>query len=123
MTTTNTNDTEATINQCIRAIEAGAELVRITAQGVKEASNLKNIKEGLLERGYNTPLVADIHFNPAAAMEAALGSIRYGLTRETTPIRGLSSNIRSIARRSIRRNYRSWRRNFSPCCVDAAKGA
>jgi (E)-4-hydroxy-3-methylbut-2-enyl-diphosphate synthase len=72
MTTTNTNDTEATINQCIRAIEAGAELVRITAQGVKEASNLKNIKEGLLERGYNTPLVADIHFNPAAAMEAAL---------------------------------------------------
>lgn len=71
MTTTNTNDTIATAEQCIRAFEAGAEYVRITTQGVKEASNLENIKKELINRGYNIPLVADIHFNPSAAIEAA----------------------------------------------------
>ncbi len=71
MTTTNTNDTIATAEQCIRAFEAGAEYVRITTQGVKEASNLENIKKELIKRGYNIPLVADIHFNPSAAIEAA----------------------------------------------------
>lgn len=71
MTTTNTNDTDATVAQCIRAANAGAEYVRITTQGVKEASNLENIKRELISRGYNIPLVADVHFNPAAALEAA----------------------------------------------------
>lgn len=71
MTTTNTNDTIATVEQCIRAAAAGAEYVRITTQGVKEASNLENIKRELIARGYNIPLVADVHFNPAAALEAA----------------------------------------------------
>lgn len=71
MTTTNTNDTIATAEQCIRAFKAGAEYVRITTQGVKEASNLENIKKELIKRGYNIPLVADIHFNPSAAIEAA----------------------------------------------------
>lgn len=71
MTTTNTNDTIATAEQCIRAFEAGAEYVRITTQGIKEASNLENIKKELIKRGYNIPLVADIHFNPSAAIEAA----------------------------------------------------
>ncbi len=71
MTTTNTNDTIATTEQCIRSFEAGAEYVRITTQGVKEASNLENIKKELIKRGYNIPLVADIHFNPSAAIEAA----------------------------------------------------
>ncbi len=71
MTTTDTMDTEATIAESIRMIEAGCELVRITAPSKKEAENLKIIKEGLRERGYSTPLVADIHFTPNAAEIAA----------------------------------------------------
>lgn len=71
MTTTDTMDTIATIEQSVRCIEAGAELVRITAPSKKEAENLLNIKNGLKSRGYNTPLVADIHFTPNAAEIAA----------------------------------------------------
>lgn len=71
MTTTNTNDTEASIEQAIRIIEAGGELVRLTTQGTREASNLTNILGGLRAKGYNTPLVADVHFNPQAALTAA----------------------------------------------------
>ena len=71
MTITDTMDTLATIEQSIRCIEAGAELVRITAPSKKEAENLLNIKNGLRSRGYNTPLVADIHFTPNAAEIAA----------------------------------------------------
>jgi (E)-4-hydroxy-3-methylbut-2-enyl-diphosphate synthase len=71
MTTTDTMDTIATIDQSIRCIEAGAELVRITAPSKKEAENLLKIKNGLRSRGYNTPLVADIHFTPNAAEIAA----------------------------------------------------
>ncbi len=71
MTTTDTMDTMATVEQSIRCIEAGAELVRITAPSKKEAENLRAIKDELLKRGYNTPLVADIHFTPNAAEIAA----------------------------------------------------
>lgn len=71
MTTTDTMDTEGTIAQTIRCIEAGAELVRITAPSKKEAENLLNIKKGLNQRGYHVPLVADIHFTPNAAEIAA----------------------------------------------------
>lgn len=71
MTTTNTMDTEATVAQSIRMIEAGCELVRITAPSKREAENLLNIKNELRKRGFNTPLVADIHFTPAAAEIAA----------------------------------------------------
>jgi len=71
MTTTNTMDTEATVAQSIRMIEAGCELVRITAPSKRDAENLQNIKDELVKRGYNTPLVADIHFTPAAAEVAA----------------------------------------------------
>ena len=71
MTTTDTMDTLATVEQCIRCIEAGAEMVRITAPSKKEAENLQAIKDELLRRGYNTPLVADIHFTPNAAEIAA----------------------------------------------------
>ncbi len=71
MTTTNTNSISESVEQCIKAIEAGAEYVRLTTQGVKEAQSLGHIKQELIERGYQMPLVADIHFNPAAAMEAA----------------------------------------------------
>src|SRR5690242_2466813 len=71
MTTTDTMNTIATVEQSIRCIEAGAELVRITAPSKKEAENLLNIKNELRKRGYNTPLVADIHFTPNAAEIAA----------------------------------------------------
>jgi (E)-4-hydroxy-3-methylbut-2-enyl-diphosphate synthase len=71
MTTTDTMDTAATVEQCIRCIEAGAELVRITAPSKKEAENLQAIKDELRSRGYDTPLVADIHFTPNAAEIAA----------------------------------------------------
>ena len=71
MTTTDTMDTLATVEQSIRCIEAGAELVRITAPSKKEAENLQLIRDELRRRGYNTPLVADIHFTPNAAEIAA----------------------------------------------------
>jgi (E)-4-hydroxy-3-methylbut-2-enyl-diphosphate synthase len=71
MTNTNTNDTDASVDQVIRIVEAGADLVRLTAQGVREADNLRNIENKLHELGYTTPLVADIHFNPRAAEAAA----------------------------------------------------
>ncbi len=71
MTTTDTMDTIATVEQTIRCIEAGAELVRITAPSKKEAENLRNIKQELTKRGYTTPLIADIHFTPNAAEIAA----------------------------------------------------
>jgi len=71
MTTTDTMDTIATVEQSIRCIEAGAELVRITAPSKNDAENLLNIKNELRKRGYHTPLVADIHFTPNAAEIAA----------------------------------------------------
>ncbi len=71
MTTTDTMDTQATVEQSIRCIDAGAELVRITAPSKNEAENLKNIRDELHRRGYFTPLVADIHFTPNAAEIAA----------------------------------------------------
>jgi len=71
MTTTDTMDTIATVEQSIRCIEAGSELVRITAPSKREAENLLNIKNELRKRGYATPLVADIHFTPNAAEIAA----------------------------------------------------
>ncbi len=71
MTTTDTMDTIGTVEQTIRCIEAGAELVRITAPSKKEAENLLNIKKELRKRGYTTPLIADIHFTPNAAEIAA----------------------------------------------------
>lgn len=71
MTTTDTMDTIGTVEQSIRMIEAGCELVRITAPSIKEAQNLAEIKKQLRDRGYHTPLVADIHFTPNAAEVAA----------------------------------------------------
>ena len=71
MTNTDTMDTRATVEQTLRMVEAGCELVRITAPDVKAAENLGRIKEELLKRGCEVPLVADIHFNPKAAEVAA----------------------------------------------------
>lgn len=71
MTNTDTNDTENSVAQSIRIHQAGGEIVRLTAQGVKEAENLKNIRESIDIQGYNFPLVADIHFLANAADIAA----------------------------------------------------
>ena len=71
MTNTDTMDTQATVDQTLRLVEAGCELVRITAPDVKAAENLYNIKNELAKHGCNVPLVADIHFNPLAAETAA----------------------------------------------------
>tara|TARA_E500000178_G_C17030141_1_gene760153 strand:- start:2198 stop:4138 length:1941 start_codon:yes stop_codon:yes gene_type:complete len=71
MTTTDTLNTSETVNQCIGLIKAGCEIIRITAPSRKESENLFNIKNKLIQLGYNTPLVADIHFTPNAAEIAA----------------------------------------------------
>lgn len=71
MTTTDTMDTEKSVEQSIRMIDAGCELVRLTAPSKNEAENLGKIREELLRKGYSTPLVADIHFTPNAAEIAA----------------------------------------------------
>ena len=71
MTTTDTMDTIGTVEQSIRMVNAGCEYVRITAPSIKEANNLAEIKKQLRQRGYNVPLVADIHFTPNAAEVAA----------------------------------------------------
>ncbi|BDD05063.1 (E)-4-hydroxy-3-methylbut-2-enyl-diphosphate synthase [Aureibacter tunicatorum] len=71
MTTADTMDTKATVEECVRMIESGCEYIRITAPSVKEAENLANIKAELRAKGYETPLVADIHFTPNAAEVAA----------------------------------------------------
>ena len=72
MTTTNTDDTEASVAQAERIIKAGGELVRLTTQGVREAENLKNIHQKLHGDGFAAPIVADVHFNPRVADVAAL---------------------------------------------------
>lgn len=72
MTNTATQDTEASVAQIKRIVDAGGEYVRLTAQGIKEAENLMNINAALRQDGYMTPLVADIHFNPKVADVAAL---------------------------------------------------
>src|SRR5512133_2667668 len=71
MTNTDTLDTKSSVAQCIRIIEAGADYVRLTAQGIREAEKLEVIKKELRKAGLETPLIADIHFNPAAAETAA----------------------------------------------------
>ncbi len=71
MTTTDTMNTEASVNQSVRMIEAGCELIRLTAPSKKEAENLGVIKKQLVDKGFDAPLVADIHFTPNAAEIAA----------------------------------------------------
>ena len=85
MTTTNTMDTENTVKQSIRMIKAGSEFVRITAPSINEAKNLKNIKQSLKSKGYSTPLIADIHFTPNAALIAAEIGFLTLLTPDTAP--------------------------------------
>ena len=72
MTTVSTMDTEGCIAQIKRIVDAGGEYVRLTTQGIREAENLKNIKEGLRREGYDVPIIADVHFNANVADVAAL---------------------------------------------------
>lgn len=72
MTNTSTMDTRGSVDQAERIADAGADIVRLTAQGVREAANIGEIRAAMRREGYTTPLVADIHFNPKAAFEAAL---------------------------------------------------
>lgn len=72
MTNTNTLDTEASVAQSLRIVDAGGDYVRLTAQGVREAENLQHIHAAIRKKGENVPLIADIHFNPRAAETAAL---------------------------------------------------
>lgn len=71
MTDTDSRDTNATVDQIVRVVKAGADYVRIAVKGINDAENLKNIKKELVARGYETPLIADIHFNPRLAEIAA----------------------------------------------------
>ena len=71
MTSTSTMDTQGSVAQCRRICDAGADYVRLTAQGVREANNIGEIRKILRSEGYAVPLIADIHFNPSAAYAAA----------------------------------------------------
>ena len=71
MTTSNTRDVNATVEQIVRLADAGCEIARITVQGKKEAESCEGIKNALIQRGYTIPLVADIHFYPPAALLVA----------------------------------------------------
>lgn len=71
MTNTSTNDIEGSVEQCMRIAEAGGDIVRLTAQGIREAANIGEIRTELRKRGCNVPLVADVHFNPRAAFASA----------------------------------------------------
>lgn len=71
MTNTNTLDTRASVEQCIRIFEAGGDMARLTTQGLKEARNLLNIRKELRQAGFMQPVIADVHFNPRVAEEAA----------------------------------------------------
>nr|MBP7472073.1 4-hydroxy-3-methylbut-2-en-1-yl diphosphate synthase [Prevotella sp.] len=96
MTTTNTRDTEACVKQAESIIKAGGELVRLTTQGTIEAENLKNINAGIRADGYDTPLVADVHFNPNVADVAALYAEK---------VRINPGNYVDPARKFIKQNY------------------
>ena len=85
MTNTSTMDTEGSVGQSARLAEAGSELVRLTAQGVREADNIGVISSELREMGINVPLVADIHFNPRAAFAAAVTADKVRINPDAVP--------------------------------------
>ena len=96
MTTTSTDDTEGSVAQSERIIKAGGDLVRLTTQGIREAENLKNIQAGIRRDGFNTPLCADVHFNPNVADVAA---------RIVEKVRVNPGNYVDPARKFVKREY------------------
>ena len=128
MTTTDTMDLMATVEQSIRCIEAGAELVRITAPSKNEAEQLLHIKDELRNRGYTTPLVADIHFTPNAAEIAAriVEKVRVNpgnyvdkknSTRLNTPTRNMPKRLNGSA--NGLRPWCGFAKNTAPPCASA----
>lgn len=113
MTNTPTMDTTATVEQCIRLFNAGAELVRITTRNLEEAENLANIRRILRERGYHQPLCADVHFNPVVAETAArlvekvrINPGNYGTGRPLPP-EAYTEEVFLAEQEQIRKNLRS----------------
>lgn len=121
MTNTATQDTEASVAQAKRIVDAGGEYVRLTAQGIKEAENLMNINIGLRQDGYMVPLVADIHFNPKVADVAAQYVEKYASIRETMWMQHVLSNIWSIPMKSMLRSCRRYTTALSPSLISARR--
>ena len=109
MTTTLTTDTEASVAQCIDIIKAGADYIRLTTQGLREAENLKNIREALHRQGFDTPLVADVHFNPRVADAAAEIVEKVRINPGIMWIRLARSRNWSTPTRSMPPNWRAWK--------------
>jgi (E)-4-hydroxy-3-methylbut-2-enyl-diphosphate synthase len=116
MTDTDTKDTDATVDQIIRLIKAGADFVRVTVKGVSDAENLRNIKKELVSRGYENPLVADIHFNPHLAEIAAryVSKVRINPGNFTTS--GPYSSIIFILTRNTKPSSKESKNNLSRSC-------
>ena len=89
MTTTDTNDIEASVNQSVRILEAGGELVRLTTQGIREAQSIGIIKTNLVKKGFAQPIVADVHFNAKVAFTAAelVDKVRINPGNFTDPVK------------------------------------
>ena len=118
MLISDTMNTEACVKEAIPIIEAGCEILRITAPSINDAKNLKNIVAELRKRGYDTPIVADIHFVPAAALEAASGARRCASTPAIT-LTARSSPFGSTATTNTPRNSSGWRRRSRRWCSSA----
>lgn len=106
MTTTSTLDTEGSVAQCKRIIDAGGELVRLTTQGRREAENLANISRQLRVEGYTQPLCADIHFNANVADVAACHTEKVRINPATTSIRPVPSSTWNIRTSNTHRNWK-----------------
>ena len=113
MTTTDTMDIEGTVRQTIELAEAGCEIVRITAPNVRAAEALGEISQKVRSAKIDVPLVADIHFLPQAAMEAAKHVERYGLTQETMRI-VKNFWFASTVTRNMRKNLNAYMNHFLP---------
>ena len=106
MATVDTNDTEGCVAQAKRIINAGGELVRFTTQGTREAENMKNISACLKADGYQTPLVADVHFTAHGADGAACTARRYASTPATTLTPVAPSSTWNTRTRNMPLSYR-----------------
>lgn len=115
MTISDTMDTEATVAETIQLVEAGCEIVRITAPSLNEAENLRHIKAALHKRGIRVPLVADIHFTPNAALKAAEYVEKVASIRAITPTKNASPST-NTARANIRPSSNASTSASNPWC-------
>ncbi|MFO7869343.1 MAG: (E)-4-hydroxy-3-methylbut-2-enyl-diphosphate synthase [Bacteroidales bacterium] len=117
MTNTNTNNIDESVAQCMRIFDAGADMVRLTAQGVREAEALKIIKEQLVRKGYSQPVIADIHFNP----NAALVSARYIERVRINPGNYINSSKTEWTDEEYNRELGAIRENLLPLIAECTK--